>query len=159
MQIVLFEDHLWSRFLPLAYTRPAGDLRMGMMTMAERYARLFNTEVVHDTRPSLRSLFAEASAQMQLHVNARLFPTDSLLTELKSMQPGDVLQKGDTVLARSIDSMATQSKHVVESKAELHWIERITDLFSLNAMAMKFDFELLPKKNAIDALHPSNMVI
>ena len=159
MQIVLFEDHLWSRFLPLVFTRPVGDLRMGMMTMAQRYARALNTEVVHDTRPSLRTLFAQPSAQMQLHVNARLFPTDSLLDELKSMLPGDVLKKGETVLARCSDSMGSQGEHVVESKAELQWIERITDLFSLNAMAMNFDFGLLPKNKAIEALHASNTVI
>jgi UDP-N-acetylglucosamine diphosphorylase/glucosamine-1-phosphate N-acetyltransferase len=159
MQIVLFEDHLWSRFLPLVYTRPVGDLRMGMMTMAQRYSRLFNTEVVYETRLPLRALFAEASAQMQLHVNARLFPTESLMNELKSMQPGDVLKYGDTVLARCIDSKGNQSEHLVESKAELNWIQQITDLFSINAMAMKFDFGLLPKNKSIAVLHPSNIVI
>lgn len=159
MQIVLFEDHLWSRFLPLVYTRPVGDLRMGMMTMAQRYAHLFTTDVVHDTRISLRTIFEEASAQLQLHVNARLFPTDSLLHELKSMKPGDVLKKGETVLARYSDNLGNQNEHVLASKAELQWIERITDLFSLNAMAMSFDFELMPKNNAIDSLHSSNAII
>jgi UDP-N-acetylglucosamine diphosphorylase/glucosamine-1-phosphate N-acetyltransferase len=132
---------------------------MGMMTMAQRYARAMNTEVVHDSRLPLRALFAQASAQIQLHVNARLFPTDSLLHELQSMQPGDVLKQGETVLARCTDSMTHHNEHASESKAELQWIDRITDLFSLNAMAMNFDFKLLPKNKAITALHSSNTVI
>ena len=159
MQIVLFEDHLWSRFLPLVYTRPVGELRMGMMTMAQRYARSMNTEVVHDTRLPLQALFPIASAQMQLHVNARLFPTASFLNELKSMAPGDVLKKDDIVLARCIDSHKEITEQILESSSELIWLDRVTDLFTLNAMAMKYDFELMPKTRRTESIHSSNVVI
>ena len=159
MQIVLFEDHLWSRFLPLVYTRPVGELRMGMMTMAQRYARSMNTEVVHDTRLPLQALFPIASAQMQLHVNARLFPTASFLNELKSMAPGDVLKKDDIVLARCIDIHKEITEQILESNSELIWLDRITDLFTLNAMAMKYDFELMPKTRRTESIHSSNAVI
>ena len=87
---------------------------MGMMTMAQRYARSMNTEVVHDTRLPLHALFPIASAQMQLHVNARLFPTSALLSELKSMAPGDVLKKDDVVLARCIDSHKENTEQILE---------------------------------------------
>ena len=159
MQIVLFEDHLWSRFLPLVYTRPVGELRMGMMTMAQRYARSMNTELVHDTRLPLHALFPIASAQMQLHVNARLFPTASFLNEIKSMAPGDVLKKDDIVLARCIDSHKEITEQILESNSELIWLDRITDLFTLNAMAMKYDFELMPKTQRTESIHSSNVVI
>ena len=159
MQIVLFEDHLWSRFLPLVYTRPVGELRMGMMTMAQRYARSMNTEVVHDTRLPLQALFPIASAQMQLHVNARLFPTASFLNELKSMAPGDVLKKDDIVLARCIDIHKEITEQILESNSELIWLDSITDLFTLNARAMKYDFELMPKTRRTESIHSSNVVI
>jgi UDP-N-acetylglucosamine diphosphorylase/glucosamine-1-phosphate N-acetyltransferase len=158
MQIVLFEDKLCSNFLPLVYTRPVGDLRMGMLTMTERYARLFNTEAVHDTRVALRALFQGPSAQLQLHINARLFPTPSLVEELRTMQPGDALCHDTHVLARCIDTMHDANENRIESKADLKWIERITDLFSMNAMAMNFDFALIPKETQ-QQLHPSNVVI
>ncbi len=159
MQIVLFEDQVWSRFLPLAYTRPVGELRMGMMTMAQRYARVMNTEAVNNTRLPLRTIFPESSAQLQLHVNARLFPTASLLGELKSMVPGDVLKKDETLLARCIDTQRENAENILVSKAELTWIDRITDLFSMNSMAMKFDFELMPKTHRLESMHPSNVII
>ncbi len=159
MQIVLFEDQLSSYFLPLVYTRPVGDLRMGMMTMAERYARIFNTEAVHETRVHLRPFFSGPSAQKQLHINARLFPTPSLIAELRSMQVGDVLHHNAHVLARCIDTRVDAKENRIPSKAELQWIERITDLFSLNAMAMAFDFEWMPKDSPQLQLHPSNLII
>jgi UDP-N-acetylglucosamine diphosphorylase/glucosamine-1-phosphate N-acetyltransferase len=132
---------------------------MGMMTMAQRYARSMNTEVVHDTRLPLQALFPIASAQMQLHVNARLFPTASFLNELKSMAPGDVLKKDDIVLARCIDIHKEITEQILESNSELIWLDSITDLFTLNARAMKYDFELMPKTRRTESIHSSNVVI
>lgn len=159
MQIVLFEDHLSSRFMPLTYTRPVGDLRMGMMTMAERYARIFNTEVVHETRIPLRNLFHSPSAQLQLHINARLFPTPSLVLELRSLKPGDALYRGEELLARCIDTQRETGEFRIEATTDPTWIRSITDLFSMNAMAMAFDFELMPKEAPQKELHASNVII
>jgi UDP-N-acetylglucosamine diphosphorylase/glucosamine-1-phosphate N-acetyltransferase len=158
MQLVLFEDHLRSRFLPLAYTRPVGDLRMGMMTMAERYAKIFNAPVAHHTQVSLESLFPPATAQIQLHINARLFPTASLVAALRALQPGEVLKAGDTVLAKLTDTQNTSNEHPLAFAGEVCWIENITDLFSKNAMAMAFDFALMDKQSPSE-LHPSNIII
>jgi len=159
MQIVLFEDQFWSRFLPQVYTRPVGDLRMGIFTMAERYARLMNAQVVHETRGSLQPIFAAASAQMQLHISARLFPTPELTAQLRSMRPGDVLKKNNLLLARCINTAEILHESIIEFNGEPCWIESITDLFSLNGVAMKFDFDLMPKPVRIEPLHPSNLVI
>ena len=159
MQIVLFEDHLWSRFLPLVYTRPVGDLRMGMYTMAERYAKLLNMEAVHETRVPLHSIFAASSAQLQLHISARLFPTLALREALQSMQPGDTLVHGSDVLARCIDTHTQHSEHTIPFESEPIWIETLTDLFSKNAMAITFDATLTSNATHPSPLHASNTLI
>lgn len=158
MQLVLFEDNHRSRFLPLTYTRPVGDLRMGMMTMAERYAKLFNAPVAHHTQLYLERLFPRPNAEVQLHINARLFPTESILQALRSLQPGDTLKSGANVLARHIRTNTDNGERLVSFDGELCMIENITDLFSKNAMAMAYDFALMDKHSA-GTLHPSNVII
>jgi UDP-N-acetylglucosamine diphosphorylase/glucosamine-1-phosphate N-acetyltransferase len=158
MQLVLFEDHLRSHFLPLAYTRPIGDLRMGMMTMAERYACIFNAPVAHHTQVALEALYSQPTAQVQLHINARLFPTESLIESLRALQPGQILKQGDTVLAKFIDTQKRTNEYPLTYTGDLCWIETITDLFSKNAMAMAFDFALMNKQSPAE-LHSSNIVI
>jgi UDP-N-acetylglucosamine diphosphorylase/glucosamine-1-phosphate N-acetyltransferase len=158
MQLVLFEDHLRSHFLPLAYTRPVGDLRMGMMTMAERYAKLFNTTVAHRTQVSLEDIFPVATAQIQLHINARLFPTKSFVQALRALQPGEALKHGDTLLAKHIDTQLDRKEQSIAFDGDVCWIENITDLFSKNAMAIAFDDDLMDKSTPGE-IHPSNVII
>ena len=37
MSLILFDDHSWDNLLPLTFTRPASQLRIGIMTIAEKW--------------------------------------------------------------------------------------------------------------------------
>ena len=37
MQLILFDDHSWDNLLPLTFTRPVADLRVGILTIAEKW--------------------------------------------------------------------------------------------------------------------------
>ena len=39
MAIILFDDNAHQTLLPLTFTRPVGDLRIGILTIAEKWAR------------------------------------------------------------------------------------------------------------------------
>ncbi len=159
MQIVLFEDRHWSEFLPLVYTRPVGDLRMGMMTMAERYAAWMNVEVVHETRAHLQSIFLSPTSEQQLHVNARLFPDQHLVAALHALQANEVLHHNGQLLARRISAL-TDGEDVVKEYAHTPiWLDTITDLFSKNAYAMASDFALIGVKESSAPVHSSNVII
>lgn len=158
MNIILFEDKKWNVFLPLVYTRPVGEIRMGMMTMRERYEKIFHSSVFHDTRPSLREIFLPAPVGESLHINARLIPTDKVVEAIRNLPLNQALKSGDTLLAhRSAKYQDVTNETEFDGQARL--IEKITDIFSLNGEASKFDFTLMPKDVSQTNLHPSNTVI
>lgn len=157
MNIVLFEDKKWNAFLPLTFTRPVGELRMGMMTMRERYERIFGVQVFHEARPQLRELFPTAPEGECLHINARLIPTTAVTNAIRNLSSNEALRSGETLLAhRSLKFSDIEKEIEFDGQARL--MDKITDMFSLNAEAMKFDFTLMPKETGGE-LHPSNMVI
>jgi hypothetical protein len=45
MAIILFDDNAHQTLLPLTYTRPVADLRIGIMTIAEKWAKHLNTSI------------------------------------------------------------------------------------------------------------------
>ena len=158
MNIILFEDRKWNAFLPLTFTRPVGELRMGMMTMRERYERIFGDKVFHEARTQLRELFPPAPEGESLHINARLIPTTAVTEAIKNLKLNEALKSADTLLAhRSVKFSDVEKEIEFDGQARL--MEKMTDMFSLNAEAMKFDFTLMPKEASSAEIHPSNVVI
>lgn len=158
MNIILFEDRKWNVFLPLAYTRPVGELRMGMMTMRERYSRIFNMDVYHDARPLLRELYPTAPEGESLHINARLIPTSAVVDAIKNLPANHAIRSGEILVAHRSKKYADITTET-EFEGQLRWMDKITDMFALNAEAMKYDFTLMPKLPGHSNLHPSNVVI
>ncbi|MEO0143955.1 MAG: putative sugar nucleotidyl transferase [candidate division WOR-3 bacterium] len=56
--ITLLVDYDWEKFLPLSWTRPIWDLRMGIYTFLERIGRLYGNVYGYTHRDYLRGLFS-----------------------------------------------------------------------------------------------------
>jgi UDP-N-acetylglucosamine diphosphorylase/glucosamine-1-phosphate N-acetyltransferase len=155
-QIILFEDKKWSHFLPLVYTRPVGALRIGMSTIAEKYTRLFDANVCHETRPYLRALFPPADEQAGLRINARLIPDAQVKSAIESLLPGQTLKWNETTLATNGQP---SGEFEVAFTGEPLLLENVTDLFMHNAKAISLDFEERTKGKLSEPLHDSNVLI
>ncbi len=72
LNVVLFEDDLWQGFYPLTLTRPLWDLRVGMLTLFEKWRALVSDErlYVHTLRETVLQVFLE---QVR---GARAFPSE-----------------------------------------------------------------------------------
>ncbi|HRG66944.1 MAG TPA: putative sugar nucleotidyl transferase, partial [Saprospiraceae bacterium] len=55
--IILFDDDNWRSLLPLTYTRPVGDVRVGILTMAEKWAAIHKARVSYITQDHLAGKF------------------------------------------------------------------------------------------------------
>lgn len=162
MQIVLFEDERWKAFLPLAFTRPIGALRIGIYTIAEKWKHFSALPVFHRTRPELRQLFASDSIKgiSTLYVNARVLPSPALVEAVLSLQEGQALTHNNQMIAmRSTASFEAGTGSSIAFDGELLLLEHITDLFSLNAQAIALDAPLWQSKNKTIALDASNRVV
>jgi UDP-N-acetylglucosamine diphosphorylase/glucosamine-1-phosphate N-acetyltransferase len=114
--LCLFEDATVRHLLPLAATRPAGDLRVGIQTLAERQRRAFGFEgLVLHTRTALARIAAESHPQAlvnalpaQTHgvlfVNQRWLVEEGELVErlraaARPGEPACAFHQGDTIVA------------------------------------------------------------
>ena len=58
MNIIVFDPHpTRDNLLPLTYTRPVGDLRIGVTTIAEKWQQLIPGEYSWQTEPYLSELY------------------------------------------------------------------------------------------------------
>lgn len=147
MRIILFEDDQRDEFLPFVYTRPVGALRIGILTIAEKWQRWLSPHVSHAAPSYLNSLFTVPSDGPGYLINARLIPTKPVVDQIMSLGAGEVLHYGSILLAGRYVNEEHFSTHHPDRHHEAltvpFLLNRASDLFSRNGEALQLDFDLL----------------
>ncbi len=99
MALILFDDHSWDNLLPLTFTRPISALRVGIMTIAEKWEHELRSKSTPLTRDYLQGRFPCESEGDKLYVNSSLLPDGGVLEAIRNLQEGQALVKGDVLLA------------------------------------------------------------
>lgn len=147
---ILFVDHqvAHTRLLPLTFTRPIADLRVGILTLAEKWSkRLGISELGYQTEPYLQKKFTPVTPSADtLWIYNGIIPDEALVARIMELSPGEVLYKEDRILASRGEVDGMLSKNRVEFSGEVSVIERTWDIFSLNGPEIKADFELITRR-------------
>ena len=57
MKIILFDDKSWGTLRPLTFTRPISELRVGILTIREKWEKRFGDKVAYLTKDYLQEKF------------------------------------------------------------------------------------------------------
>ena len=160
MVTVLFEDNQWKAFLPLVFTRPVGEIRIGIYTIAEKWSKSLNCEVSHRTREHLRELFPGTKEKDVLLINARVLPTPELLESISALLQGQALLGNGQLIAMRASSEEEEEYQIAsEFNGEIFMLEKVTDIFSKNGKAIELDLPLWQTENTCQPIHESNTII
>jgi UDP-N-acetylglucosamine diphosphorylase/glucosamine-1-phosphate N-acetyltransferase len=173
MQLILFDDHSWDNLLPLTFTRPVADLRVGILTIAEKWDRVTGIEPSSLTRDYLRTRYPLITSKDNLLVNATLLPDAELVEALTGLKKGQALKQGTMLLgARVTEDEVQQFKGEawLEQAAEYTGLCSCVDfpwkIFSLNGQEIESDFQLLTRdrvsatlSRTVQVLEPDNVFV
>ncbi|SDM61771.1 UDP-N-acetylglucosamine diphosphorylase/glucosamine-1-phosphate N-acetyltransferase [Catalinimonas alkaloidigena] len=102
MQYVIFDDPvIRPSLLPLTYTRPVSGVRVGILTLHEKWERHLGEACGHLTQPYLQKLypFTLAAEALACFLNGAVCAHPSLLQALGSLAPHEALVQEGVVLA------------------------------------------------------------
>jgi UDP-N-acetylglucosamine diphosphorylase/glucosamine-1-phosphate N-acetyltransferase len=155
MKIILHDNQLHLRFAPLTLTRPVGNLRIGILTNDERWQKLVpNVEIFFATKEYLTSKF-KTTENAHLIVNAAVIPSEEMVLEAMNLKEGEVLFKGNQWLVKN----GIDASNKIEFKGNLVILENRWDIYQLNGVVLKSDFELITKDRVSQQLSATNTVI
>jgi UDP-N-acetylglucosamine diphosphorylase/glucosamine-1-phosphate N-acetyltransferase len=146
MNYILFDDHLHQQFLPLTYTRPISELRLGILTLKEKWEHHLKTSTSYKTEAYLASKYTEHLEGENVYINSRYLPSAALLTAIKNLEFGQALKHEDIVLAyllKKEESIELSTFKGIQVDFDVDCIETVTDLFSKNHTAIHSDFKLV----------------
>lgn len=163
MNVVLFDEELNRKnLLPLTFTRPVALLRLGILTIKEKWELHLNTTVSYLTQEYLSKKFPLFDAPSSLCINGKLLPNEKLVTALKNLGEQQVLYKGSELLAwrgSAEEDAKNSSFQKVDFQEEVHKVEYVWDLFQNNGPAILADFDLLTRNKRSVTLSDSVTVI
>ena len=169
MNVILFETiRQHKQLLPLTFTRPVAVLRVGIITIKEKWEQHLKQPVSCLTQPYLQQLFPVNFQGDNLFVNAALLPSLIHVELVQNLKPEQALVKGEDVLAfrssgnhftsENIELLAKQLK-TLQFEGETILIKNVWDIFKQNEYAISSDFDLLTYGRKTAPLSNSNKVI
>jgi UDP-N-acetylglucosamine diphosphorylase/glucosamine-1-phosphate N-acetyltransferase len=164
MNIVLFDElKVWQDLLPLTYTRPTAAIRIGILSVFEKWERSMpEAKVSFKTQEHLEQIYSYQECPISYFINGSVLPNAELCDQIKGLKVNESIVKGKKLVAfhgsladfneLSVTKNATESCDIVS-------IDQVYDLFQKNGIAIKLDFELLTRGRKSQSLSESVTVI
>ena len=166
--VILFDNEVWDNLLPLTYTRPVGELRVGILTIREKWEKWADTKASFITQEHLSQKFPMTIESDNIVINGSLLPLPGICKLIEQMEPNEALLQNDELIAARLNK--SQFNSLIEDKeieelqgfdigdTPLLKINNLWDIFGKNDEALKLDFELLTKNRTSEPLSDTNQV-
>jgi UDP-N-acetylglucosamine diphosphorylase/glucosamine-1-phosphate N-acetyltransferase len=159
------ENH--QTLLPLTFTRPAGDLRLGILTIAEKWALHLKLPYCFNAEAYLQTKFPLELADDNLVFFDCILPDENSIEAVKSLQKGTGLYLSDKLTVARVSKMQCHSLlqgesgfiERVELTSAVKLVTRPYHMVAYNKQEISSDFELLTRGRTSQPLSPTVTVV
>ncbi len=165
MNILLFDDESRTALLPLTFTRPVSELRVGIMTIREKWQRYLPGDYSWMTEKYLSEKFPQKIISDNFLINGSVLPDPTLKEAILSLKSGEQLMQGELLLACRASADEVQSyaswknilpSNPVDYRAPFVRIRYGWDIFTKNEKAIADDFHLITNGRKSQAISSTN---
>lgn len=149
MNYILFDGNVRNQLLPFTFTRPVADIRVGVLTIREKWEHLLGFTTTTVTEDYLTEKFPFLELERNIFINASFLPSENLVNIIKGLEENQAVFYDDEPIA----FFTTEGQEVDFETFEIIQyahndvlrIENTWDIFSKNGEAISRDFEMLTK--------------
>lgn len=159
MNFILF-DSSRENFLPFTHTRPVCDMRIGILTVREKWELHLKSKTSTLTETYLQRKYPLKEAKQNLLINGSVCPNQKLVKEILALKQGEALFSGDTVVAVNSSSADPGNFKVRKTTTAFSLaLKNVWDIFQRNGKAIESDFEILTKGKRSQKIPKTNQAI
>jgi UDP-N-acetylglucosamine diphosphorylase/glucosamine-1-phosphate N-acetyltransferase len=162
MNYILFDGTARRQLLPFTFTRPVADIRVGILTIREKWERVLGFTTSTVTEDYLSHKWPLVEMDENIMINASFLPTPELVAQIESLEQDQAIFSDEEVVAfYSLEDQEVDfSKYTqLELEGEAFRITNTWDIFSKNREAIIADFELLTSNRESQPIPSSNNVL
>lgn len=167
MNVILFDDFAWDELLPLTFTRPVSEIRIGILTIREKWEKLFKTTISFHARSFLQEKYPIQIENDNLLINSFILPDKEIADFIFSCPENTAFEhEGRFLFARlnkdqvneftstgKIDCKKTTLSFIPEG------INSYCDIFMKNGFELRKDFDLITKGRKTEKLSSTNRTL
>lgn len=149
MNLILFDDHGRNNLLPLTFTRPVAELRVGILTIREKWEKLFDLPASYLTQEYLQEKYSYRITDDNLVLNGAVLPDGNLFRKVRELKAGEALKQGERLIAaRTGEASFNLDDSLLHDRAKTYQgtisvIDYPWKIFLLNAQEIISDFKLI----------------
>ena len=166
--IILFDDKSYKQLYPLTLTRPVCEIRIGILSIREKWELWFNNKASFLTSDYLQEKYPLVVKDRNLVINGGVLPSPSLCEEIIDLAEGEALLQGDRLIVAKLSkeqfsvlaktySLGGFDHH--QTNADFLKVEYPWDVFRLNGKALESDFAKLTKGRLSESISETNSVL
>ncbi|MGV6828134.1 MAG: GlmU family protein [Flavobacteriales bacterium] len=170
MNYILFDGNARSQLLPFTYTRPVADIRVGILTMRERWELHLGSSTTTITEDYLSTKYPMVEFEENILINAAIIPSKNLVNLIKGLQANQAVFLEDEPIAffsfENQDIDFDTFEIIQYSYNDILKIATTWDIFKKNAEVIQLDFDLITKgresqpiEEAVFTINPKNIFI
>lgn len=147
MNYILFDGTVRNALLPFTFTRPVADIRIGILTIREKWEKYLGSTTTTLTEEYLSEKFPMVEMEENVMINASFLPNDVLAEMVKSLEPKQAIFKGEEVIAfftqDTQEEVDFDSYEIIEFSEDCVSVAHTWDIFAKNDAALREDFDLI----------------
>ncbi len=169
MNYILFDGPSRNALLPFTYTRPVAEIRIGILTIREKWEKYLGYTTSTVTEEYLSEKFPMVELEENVMINASYLPYKNLVKKIKALRPNQAIFDKDEPIAFYVQEdqeVNFDTYEVSQYEEEVLTVKNTWDIFSKNEQAINQDFTLLtqgresqPIPASINVIAPENIFI
>lgn len=147
MNYILFDGSVREALLPFTFTRPVADIRVGILTIREKWEKQLGYTTTTVTEEYLSDKFPMVEMEDNVMINASFLPNPILIEMVQALEPLQAIFYHEEIVAfytqDSQDEIDFDQYEVINYTGDLMQIVNKWDIFMKNDQAIREDFEFL----------------
>ncbi len=170
MNYILFDGPFRNNLLPFTYTRPVADIRIGILTIREKWEAYLGFTTTTITEDYLSDKYPMVELEENIMINASFLPNYKLVELIKELKENQAIFKDEDVIAfysnDTQEDIDFKKYDVIEFDENVLKVENTWDIFAKNGEAILDDFEFITKNrkskpipSSINVINPKDVFI
>jgi UDP-N-acetylglucosamine diphosphorylase/glucosamine-1-phosphate N-acetyltransferase len=149
MNYILFDGNVRNQLLPFTFTRPVAEIRVGILTIREKWEHYLGLTTTTVTEDYLSEKYPFLELERNVFINASFLPSENLVSIIKGLEENQAIFFDDEPIAfftTEGQEVDFETFDVIQyAHDDILRIEHTWEIFSKNGEAIKRDFEMLTK--------------